>query len=83
MQKMQFNQDRNKQANGVIFLRKSSTDVSYPTVKFSNNNIVKCSEQKHLGVVLDAKLNLDFHINQKIDVELMLSHKQVLPNPIP
>ena len=48
--KMQFNPDPNKQANEVIFSRKSnSNSFPYPPVKFSENNITRCSYQKHLG----------------------------------
>ena len=64
--KMQFNPDPNKQANEVIFSRKATNNLSYPPVRFNNNDIVKCPDQKHLGIVLDSKLNFDSHINQKI-----------------
>ena len=64
--KMQFNPDPNKQANEVIFSRRSKIDLSYPSVKFNNNDIVTCSDQKHLGIVLDSKLNFASHVNQKI-----------------
>ena len=64
--KMQFNPDPNKQANEVIFSRKSTIDLSYPPVKFNNNDIITCSDQKHLGIVLDSKLNFASHVNQKI-----------------
>ena len=41
--KMQFNPDRNKQANEVIFSRKtSSNNLSHPPIKFSNDDISKC-----------------------------------------
>ena len=63
--KMQFNPDPNKQANEVIFSKKSNS-ISYPAVKFNNNDITKCSDQKHLGIVLDSKLNFESHVNQKI-----------------
>ena len=63
--KMQFNPDPNKQANEVIFSRKSNS-FPYPHVKFNENNITKCSYQKHLGIVLDLKLNCNTHIDQKI-----------------
>ena len=64
---MQFNPDPNKQANEVIFSRKSnSNSFPYPPVKFNENNITKCSYQKHLGIVLDSKLNFNTHIDQKI-----------------
>ena len=65
--KMQFNPDPNKQANEVIFSRKLvSNNLSHPPVKFNNNNISRCSHQKHLGVVLDSNLNFNTHIDQKI-----------------
>ena len=64
--KMQFNPDTNKQANEVIFSRKLTNNLSYPPVRFNNNDIVKCPDQKHLGIVLDSKLKFDSHINQKI-----------------
>ena len=63
--KMQFNPHPNKQANEVIFSRKSNS-FPYPPVKFNENNITKCSYQKHLGIVLDSKLNCNTHIDQKI-----------------
>ena len=64
---MQFNPDPNKQANEVIFSRKLvSNNLSHPPVKFNNNNITRCSHQKHLGVVLDSNLNFNTHIDQKI-----------------
>ena len=64
--KMQFNPDPNKQANEVVFSRKSnSNSFPYPPVKFNENNITKCSYQKHLGIVLDLKLNFNTHIDQK------------------
>ena len=63
--KMQFNPDPNKQANEVIFLKKLN-GISYPPVKFNNNDIAKCSDQKHLGIVLDSLLNFESHVNQKI-----------------
>ena len=43
-----------------------SNDLSHPPVKFSNNNITRCSHQNHLGVVLDSNLNFNTHIEQKI-----------------
>ena len=59
--KMQFNPDPNKHANEVIFSRKTnSNNLSHPPIKFNNNN------QKHLGIVLDSKLNFNAHVDQKI-----------------
>ena len=62
---MQFNSDPNKQADEVIFSRKSNSD-SFSPVKFNENNITECSYQKHLGIVLDSKLNFNTHADQKI-----------------
>ena len=64
---MQFNPDPNKQANEVISSRKaSSNNLSHPTIKFSKIAISECPHQKHLGIVLDSKLNFVAHVDQKI-----------------
>ena len=65
--KMKFNPDPNKQANEVIFSRKSdSANVFHPPIKLNNNSIPKCPSQKHLGIVLDSKLNFSSHVDDKI-----------------
>ena len=65
--KIQFNPDPNEQANEVIFSQKSnSSNLTYPLVKLNNINITRCSHQKHLGIVLDSKLNFNTHVTQKI-----------------
>ena len=47
--KMQFNPDPNKQAKEVIFSRKpSSNNLSYPLIKFNNNDISIRPHQKQL-----------------------------------
>ena len=64
---MQFNPDPNKQANEVIFSRKtSSNNLSHPPIKFNKIDISECPHQKHLGIVLDSKLNFNAHVDQKI-----------------
>ena len=65
--KMQFNPDPIKQANEVIFSRKSSSsNLSYPPIELYNNDVSKCPHQKYLGIVLDSKLNFNAHVDQKI-----------------
>ena len=65
--KMQFNSDSNKQANEVIYSRKSdSANVFHPSTKLNNNSIPKCPSQKHSGIVLDSKLNFNSHVDDKI-----------------
>ena len=63
---MQFNPDPNKEANEVIFSWKtSSNNLPHPPIKFNNNDICKQPHQKHLGIVLDSKLNFNAHADQK------------------
>ena len=65
--KMQSNPDLNKEANEVVFSRKSdSENVFHPPIKFNNSSIAKCPCQKHLGIVLDSKLNFNSHADEKI-----------------
>ena len=66
--KIQFNPDPNKQTNEIIFSCKLvSSNLLRPPVKFSNNNITRCSHQKHFGVAIDSNLNFITHIDQKIN----------------
>ena len=59
--KMQFNPDPNKQANEAILSRKtSSNNLSHPPIKFNHNDISKCPHQKHLGIVLNSKLQCSY-----------------------
>ena len=64
--KMKFNPDPNKQANEVIFSRKTnSNNLPHPPIKFNKIDISECPHQKHLGIVLDSILNFNAHIDQK------------------
>ena len=63
--KMQFNPDPNKQANEVYFSKKTKNS-SHPPVAFNSNVIKKYPHHKHLGIVLDSKLDFKFHVDQKI-----------------
>ena len=49
---MSFNPDPSKQAQEVIFSRKTKKEY-YPPLAFNNNNVLETNSQKHLGVVLD------------------------------
>ena len=63
--KIKFNPDRNKQAIQVIFSQKKGTVVHPPT--FSNGPEVAIKlEHKHLGMILDSKLNFHSHIREAI-----------------
>ena len=63
--KMLFNPDPNKSATEVIF---SHRREQYPhlSVKFNNSLVVSQASTKHLGMILDSKLDFNFHLNEKI-----------------
>ena len=64
--KMQFNPDPNKQAQEVYFSKKSNNENSLH-VTFNNAKVVNCSTHKHLGLLLDKRLNFNEHIQSKIN----------------
>ena len=59
---MIFNPDPSKQAQEVIFSRKSKRST-HPPLVFNNNNVSQTYSQKHLGVILDFKLTFEEHLN--------------------
>ena len=61
--KMSFNLDPNKQAQEVIFTRKFQESV-YPPLRFNNIAVTQSTTQRHLGMLLDVKL--DFQVNKTI-----------------
>ena len=63
--KMSFNPEVTKQAQEVVFSRKSQK-VTHPTVYFNNSPVTRSSSQKHLGIHLVEKLNFIHHIKEKI-----------------
>ena len=79
---MQFNPDPNKQANKVIFPRKSNS-CSRPPVNFNNNDFNKYSHHKNLDIVLDSKLGLKFHVDRKIKVYKLISFIRSLSVNVP
>ena len=58
---MNFNPDSSMQAQEVIFSREHQK-ISHPSIYFNNNSIESVSSQKHLGMILDTKLNFQEHI---------------------
>ena len=63
--KMIFNPDITKQAQEVIFSRKSKK-TDHPADYFYDAPVEKTSCQKHLGMHLDEKLSFNTHIKDKI-----------------
>ena len=64
--KMLFNPDPVKQAIEVCFSHKRDK-VVYPPLQFNNNDVQSANSQKHLGLVLDSKLEFNEHVNNKIN----------------
>ena len=60
--KMNFNPDPTKQAQEVIFIRKTKK-LPHPPLVFNNTNVTQSIYQKHLGIILDSKLTFENHIN--------------------
>ena len=59
-----FYPDPNKEANETN--KSDSAKVSHRSIKFDNNSISKSPSQKHLGVVLNSKLNFISHLDEKM-----------------
>ena len=62
--KMRFNPDPSNQAQEVIFSRKLK-NVSHPSLLSNNANVSSCKSQKHLGILLDAKLTFEEHYTKR------------------
>ena len=58
---MNFNADPRKQAQELLFSRKTSSKP-YPSLNFNDNPVHQVQLQKHLGLFLDPKLSFDEHI---------------------
>ena len=62
---MLFNPDLTKPAHEVLFSRKKKTQI-LPAIVFNNIQVERASHHKHLGILLDEKLNFKQHINSII-----------------
>ena len=62
---MYFNLALTKQAQEVMFSRKSSR-VDLSAVTFNNYTVARTPCQKHLGLYFEEKLNISHHIEEKI-----------------
>ena len=63
--KMLFNPDPCKPAQEVVFSRKKKTQ-SHPAISLNNVQVERTSYQKHLGLLLDEKLNFKQHVDSAI-----------------
>ena len=62
---MLFNSDSSKPAQEVLFSGKKKIQV-HPTISLNNVQVERVSYQKHLGILLDEKLNFKQHIDSVI-----------------
>ena len=58
---MRFNPDSKKQVQGVIFSRKINK-IDHPPLYFNPNLVKSSSTHRHLGMVLDTKLDFSLHL---------------------
>ena len=63
--KLEFNPDPTKQATELLFSCKNKPPFLPPLI-FNGNIVTKVDEHKHLGLILDKKLSLKSHVNEKI-----------------
>ena len=80
--KIRFNPDPKKQAQEVIFSRKTNK-IGHPRLYFNQNLVKLTSTHKHLGMVLDTKLDFSFHLkNAKNNVNETKGLIRKLQNPL-
>ena len=58
---MNFNPDPNKQVQEVAFSRKIN-QINHPLLLFNQNLVKSSSTKKHLGMILDNKLDFSLHL---------------------
>ena len=80
---MSFNPDPGKQAQEVIFSRKTKKEY-HPPLAFSNNNVLETNSQKHLCVFLDNHLSLEDHLKMILNkvnktIGLLSKLQNILP----
>ena len=61
---MVFNPDPNKPAESIVVMNRNTT--SYETVSYAGMDVKPVDSHKHLGFVLDSKMNYSNHLDEKI-----------------
>ena len=62
---MSFHLDRNKKTQEVIFYRKRDKP-NHPSLILNNLMVIQSTIHKHLGTILDAKLDFYEHLKDKV-----------------
>ena len=83
---MSFNPDTSKQAQEIIFSRKTKK-IIHPLLHFNNSIVLQTPYQKHLGIFLNAWLIFEEHlkvITTKVDKTIALLQKlqKALPKSV-
>ena len=66
--KILFNPDPDKQVSETLFSKKKKREKrNYPPLTLNGDNVKTTISQKHLGLVLDSKLNFNEHIIRLIN----------------
>ena len=61
---VQFNPDRNRQAQELYFSKKAGNQKSLD-LTFNKSNVTSSPSVKHLGMLLDSRLNFNIHSKTK------------------
>ena len=69
---MSFHPDPTKQPQEVTFLK--SHTFSHTLIKFNNLPVQKASSQKHIGMILDDKLDFASNLKEKVLLLLKITH---------
>ena len=62
---MSFNPDSNNQAQEVIFSRKLNK-TNHASLTFNDTIVIQSTDHKHLGMILDIKLDFQEHIKENL-----------------
>ena len=81
--KMIFNPDLTRQAREIIFSGKLNKPV-HRNISFNNSQVSQTECQKHLGLILDNKLNFNEHLKGVLDkisktMDLIRKFQPILP----
>ena len=84
--KISFNPDQSKQAQEIIFSRKTE-NFFHPSLRFNNSIVSQSLSQKHLGIFLDARLTFEEHsklTTTKVykTIGLLRKLQKTLPRPV-
>ena len=64
---MLFNPDPNNQTAEILFSKKQHEKENCSPLNFNGDNLQTAISQKHVGLILDSKLDFNEHISKKIN----------------